>query len=306
MKRSVLVVGEALIDAVRTPDGAEVHSIGGSPLNVAVGLSRLGSEVELLTHIGSDENGRTITAVLEAEGVTLSTSSTTDGATSVASATIAGDGQPRYRFEVAWDVKVPGAIIADAVHLGSYAAFLAPGDNAVREVAHAARDAGRLVTLDPNIRSALLPERSQVVLRFFELLKLTDVVKLSDEDAQYLFPAMSLNDVLDHLLSCGPRLAIVTRGSAGAEFRTADASVDRRAETAEVVDTIGAGDSFMSALIHKLLATPAPLDQTALEGLARHCVTAAAITVGRRGADPPTSHELDSALHLNEESHDHS
>jgi fructokinase len=304
-RKQVLVVGEALIDAVRGRDGSEVHSIGGSPLNVAIGLSRLGMEVELLTHIGSDRNGRTITAALEAEGVTLSPTSTANGATSIATATLADDGQARYDFEVSWDVDAGGVGSADAVHVGSYAAFLAPGDDAVLEVARAARDAGRLVALDPNIRPALLPERSQVVLRFFELLKLADVVKLSDEDAQYLFPAMSLSDVLDHLLSCGPRLAVVTKGSAGAEFRTADSSVDLPAEAVEVVDTIGAGDSFMSALIQKLLTTPGPLDQIGLQDLARYCATAAAITVGRRGANPPTSRELDSALRSDEESHVH-
>jgi fructokinase len=300
---SALVMGEALIDVVRASDGSETRAVGGSPLNVAVGLSRLGVTTELATQIGWDENGDAIASHLERERVVLSASSRTSAPTSVATAVLDADGQARYTFDVAWQAVTPDASAFDAVHVGSYAAFLEPGGQAVLDLARAAREAALLVSVDPNIRDALLPARSRVVLRFFELVELADVVKLSDEDARYLFPAMAPDDVLKHLLSCGPRLAVITKGSGGAEFRSHDAHVATPAARADVVDTIGAGDSFMAALIHHLLSAPVVLDEPALRRLAASCVAAAAITVGRRGANPPTLQELDSALHTNEELH---
>lgn len=312
---SALVVGEALIDIVHPAEGHPVRAVGGSPLNVAVGLSRLGVSTSILTDIGEDADGDVIAARLAEEGVGLRPGSRRAGPTSTAIARLDGTGQARYSFDVRWSPSGDGQPRLDAVHVGSYAAFLAPGDDVVLQQALAAKQAGRLLTFDPNIRPALLPARGQVELRFLELVGCADVVKLSKEDAEHLFPGSTRDDVLDHLLSCGPRLVVMTAGAAGAELRSRTATLVRAAEPVAVVDTIGAGDSYMAALIHGLL-TPGDaddlehLDDRALARLADHCAVASAVTAGRRGAEPPSLADLRSrterdtdSTHPSEETH---
>ena len=277
---TVLVIGESLVDVVRDGDTESRHA-GGSPMNVAYGLARLGVPTALLTRIGSDDDGALITEHLA--GVDLLAGSLRDEPTSTAVATIGSDGAATYEFDVLWDLGPIEAPTPDWVHVGSIGSFLSPGASSIERYLEGF--AGR-VSFDPNIRSALMPADARE--RFERIARLTSVLKLSDEDAAWLYPGE--NEVLDVLLALGPSVVAITRGAEGATIATPSVRFDVPAVRAEVVDTIGAGDSFMAAFIASLIENK-PLDAAAATAIA-----AAAITVGRAGAQPPTRAELEAAV----------
>jgi len=292
-------VGEALIDIVAT-EGEENEFAGGSPLNVAITLGRLGDEVSLLTSIGDDARGDEIARVLTESKVILVPESRHPGSTSTARARIGADGSARYAFDIRWDLPASLHVMPSAViHAGSIALFLQPGASRVSEIlARKATDA--LVTLDPNIRPALLGSHAEALENFESLLVSADLVKLSDEDAAWLYPGLGPGDVLRRLLAVGPSIAAMTRGGESSVLASATAMIEVASVPTTVADTIGAGDSYMGALIHQLLTTDladrvrdaAGIDSAAMHGIGEFAARVSAITVARRGANPPWLAEL--------------
>lgn len=297
---TVLVVGEALVDVV-----GGVSHVGGSPLNVAVGLRRLDRPTRLLTRFGDDEWGRIIAAQLAANGVEQVQAPDARG-TSSAKVTLDAQGVPSYDFDIHWaiDDTVTASALDETtrvVHTGSIATVLQPGADSVHRIVEAAR--GRaLVTFDPNCRPTVVPDRALAVAQAEAFVALSDVVKASDEDLAWLYPERPIEQTLRAWLELGVRLAVVTRGGDGALAMTRHASARVPGVVVEVADTVGAGDSFMAALIDGLLrGVPAGADAASaldaftaaeLERLLDYCVRAAAITVSRPGADPPRRSEL--------------
>lgn len=302
--RRVLVVGEALVDVVHHPDGTVTEHPGGSPANVALGLARLGRGVDLLTWLGRDARGRLVADHLSASGAALVPGS--DGArrTSVATAHLGPDGGATYEFDLTWRVperwaSPPGPPLA--VHTGSIAAVLEPGGPDVANILAAHRDSATL-TYDPNVRPSLMPppEATRPVVE--RLVGLADVVKVSEEDLAWLAPD-DPDGLADSWAAAGPALVVVTRGGAGATALGAGGlRVDVPAVPVPVADTVGAGDAFMSALLDGLwsadLLGPArraalrSADAGTVRRVLERCALAAAITVSRPGADPPTAAEL--------------
>jgi fructokinase len=292
----VMVVGEALIDVVTTSHHKVEHP-GGSPANVAYGLGRLGVTTGLLTAIAPDARGDSIENHLRSAGVILLPGSKSLTRTASATATLEPDGSARYHFDITWDLTPAApAHFPKILHTGSIATFLKPGAGAVRSLLEQAhRDC--MVTYDPNIRPALLGSHAEAKAIFEELVPLTDVVKLSDEDAQWLYPQKSLDETAAHILGMGTGLTVITKGAEGSQLTTPAATIRIPAVKSNVADTIGAGDSFMSALILGFLTrgtegfAPAVLEQ-----LGHTAAAAAAITVQRPGANPPTLEELNMAI----------
>ncbi|WP_125131264.1 carbohydrate kinase [Microbacterium sp. 10M-3C3] len=285
----MLVIGEALIDIVK---GVEI--VGGSPANVALGLGRFGRAPQLLTALAPDERGWRIAAHLEESGVEVRPESFVLDRTSTARAELQPDGSAHYDFDIAWrlaEIDIDGV---DAVHVGSIACFLEPGAAVVLRMLRRAAARGVRVTFDPNIRPALVGG-VDVRARVEEIAALSTAVKLSDEDAAHIYPDLSLDDALAALLATGPALAVATRGGEGALLRTAHERVDIAARRTDVVDTVGAGDTFMAALI-LCLGEPDPLTAERLREIGEFCATSAAITVGRAGADLPTLADVERAL----------
>jgi fructokinase len=294
----ILVVGEAIVDVVERADGSRTEHAGGSPANVAVGLGRLGLDVTLATAIGDDDYGSLIETHLAGSGVHLADGSRRVGLTSSAVAHLAPDGSATYDFEVVWD---PGLITApagvSAVHTGSIAATLSPGADDVemllRELAPSA-----IVSLDPNIRPALLSDHEDVSRRIQRLIGLADVVKVSDEDLGWLSPGESPDTVAALWLEQGPAIVVVTRGADGSTAFARSGRLDVPTAPATVVDTVGAGDSYMSGLIaglerEGLLAVERRKDLGAIDAETLAVVTSAASasaawTVSRPGAEPPS------------------
>ena len=288
----VVVVGEALIDVVTSPEGTTEYP-GGSPANVAYGLGRLGINTGLLTAIGEDERGAAIERHLHSAGVTLLPGSYSLGRTASATATLAPDGSASYAFDISWALEpLAPTYLPKVLHTGSIATFLAPGADAVKALLQQCRHEC-MITYDPNIRPALLGSHAEAISVFEALVHLTDVVKLSDEDAQWLYPRKDLADTAAHLLGLGAGLAVITKGSQGSLLATAATQLNIPSVKSGVADTIGAGDSYMAALILGLLTRGTDgLAPAVLEQLGRTASMAAAITVRRPGANPPTLQEL--------------
>lgn len=298
---SILVVGESLVDIVHRAGATEFYP-GGSPMNVAVGLGRLGNRVRLLTRIGRDRLGEQILSHLEAAGVEVCAGSVVDTGTSTAVATIDADGAASYEFDIEW-VLPPEVATGEPmiVHAGSIGSIFQPGASLVRRILESCTSA--ITTFDPNIRPSLINNHACAVADIEELTRLVDIVKLSDEDAAWLYPRRSPNEVLSHLADMGAALAIMTRGAAGATLLAGAEELELPAFATTVVDTVGAGDSFMSGVIDAVLTNDLTdaikhrrITAEYLELIGAEALGCAAVTVSREGAMPPTRAELQEVL----------
>jgi fructokinase len=297
----VLVVGEALMDIV-TDSSRSIAYPGGSPLNVAVGLARLGVGTTFLSELGEDQHGRNIHHYLSAAGV--QTLIEPVERTASAAASIQADGSAQYSFDIAWRLDNPSVVPETAlIHTGSIGSWLEPGSDVVADLVGGRRET-TVASFDPNIRPALIEDRSTVIARVEELSRHCDLVKLSDEDAEWLYPGLSDEGVADHFLEQGATLFALTRGVRGSLVCSSKARVDLPGRSVRVADTIGAGDAYMSGLLFALVSSPyledvrerTALDETALRVLADIATMSATLTVARSGANPPSIDELESAL----------
>ncbi|WP_298458252.1 carbohydrate kinase [uncultured Cellulomonas sp.] len=299
-----LVVGESVADIVTSVAGAvDVHP-GGSPANVAFGLCRLGREVTLVTALGDDAYGSLIRTHLEGAGVRVVTAGSARS-TATAMAHLDETGAATYTFDIEWDLG-PAALPVTPlhVHTGSIGAAMEPGAAAVADMIKSLRRVAT-VSFDPNVRPALLTERAAVRHRLEDLLVHTDVIKASDEDLRWLYPDVEPLNTAASWLARGPSVVVLTQGAAGSTALSRAGDVTISSTHVDVVDTVGAGDSFMAALLDGLheqdllgTANQDRLRDISL-GTLRHVVSrasrAAAITVSRAGAMPPTRLELDHA-----------
>ncbi|SKC52034.1 carbohydrate kinase family protein [Krasilnikoviella flava] len=303
MSAHVLAVGEALVDVVHRPDGASEEHPGGSLANVALTLGRLGRDVRLATWLGRDARGDDVRAWLAESRVGLAPGSDGAARTSVAQATLDAAGAATYDFDLEWQVPDSAGATDEtlAVHTGSIAAILAPGDADVRRLLAAARDTAT-VTYDPNARPAIMGDAGAVRPRVEEIVALTDVVKVSDEDLEWLYPGREPLDVARAWQTTGPALVVVTFGGEGATGVTAAGEVTIAAPRVDVVDTVGAGDSFMGALLDWLWGADLlgsarrdalrAIDRAATSRMLARAVAVAAVTVSRAGANPPWPTDL--------------
>lgn len=288
---TILVVGEALVDIV---DGD--HHAGGSPFNVAVGLARLECETVLATQIGNDSFGRLLQQHLAESGAHLALLDPVPARTSTATATIAHDGSASYAFDLTWNPEVmPDPAAFEAVHIGSLGAALMPGAHRVADLVATADAMGLAVSYDPNVRLAVEPDPAFWREVYDAVAPHARIIKMSDEDAATLFPDEAPEDVARRLAGDG-KLVAITLGRSGAVVAGGTEVGGADAPAISVSDTIGAGDSFMAAMLSWSAAYVWPageqLDVSELTDLAEFCVAAAAITCSRPGADPPRLSEL--------------
>lgn len=295
----MLVVGEALVDVVVSAEG-EVESPGGSPLNVAVGMARLGAPATLLTQLGDDARGTLLRDYLAANDVELVAEPTSTGRTSVALARLDPAGVASYEFDLEWTLPQRRLPLDEGLHVGSLGAALPPGRDAVRRLVDDTAESGGFVSYDPNLRAQFTPADSSTEAWVLDLAAQACVVKVSEEDCELLRPGASAHDVARGLLR-GRRTEVVvlTRGAEGATAYRGDDVVHVPAPTVEIVDTVGAGDSFMAAVLAQLhdLDVLGDLDRlsgTMLRQVVRGATVVAAITCSRRGAAPPWRRELPS------------
>jgi fructokinase len=297
-----LIIGEALVDIVERPGQEPQEFPGGSPMNVAIGLARLDNDVELLTWFGADERGTSVLEHLQESGVKLAPGSTSAARTSTARAQINADGVASYEFDLEW--KLPESTVAPdvrSVHTGSIAAVLKPGGEQVLDIVRAAHGQAT-VSYDPNLRPALMgtPDETRPIVE--AIIDISDVVKVSDEDLEWLHPGVNPRQVAHEWLTRGPSVVVVTLGGEGAFAVTRAHETEIPAPRVTVADTVGAGDSFMGGLLDGLgragllgadkRAALRDISAEALDAVLREAIQIAAITVSRAGANPPTRAEL--------------
>ncbi|MFV0253019.1 MAG: carbohydrate kinase family protein [Beutenbergiaceae bacterium] len=299
-----LVIGEALIDITKDTDGVVREFPGGSPANVALGLARLGRQVELATWVGIDAHGQILLEHLQRDGVRVVPGSDAAARTSTALAELDADGAASYTFDLLWNV--PEVHLDNdlaILHVGSIAATLQPGADAVAEIAQVAREHAT-VTYDVNARPTIMGEPAQVAPMVERLIARSDIVKVSDEDVGWLSPDTDPLDTIRGWATTGPSLVVLTRGGNGTSAVTSTGiELNLPAPEVEVADTVGAGDSYMSGLIDALWSADllgasrrgplAAIDEQSLHAAMTRAGAAAAITVSRPGANPPHKHELE-------------
>jgi fructokinase len=311
-ERVVAVAGEALVDFVPAGgDGVFRAAPGGSPANVAVGLARLEVPTRLLARLADDLLGHRLRAHLDGNGVDLSRAVRAAEPTSLAIVAVGRDGVVEYDFRVEgtadwqWrDQELAGALDGGvvALHAGSLALTMPPGADVLQRLLAGAGQA-MTVSYDPNCRPLLMGSPDAVRGRIESLVALADVVKASADDLAWLLPDRPPEQVAEAWLAAGPSLVVITLGPAGLLVATRQAGALRRPGRAvEVVDTVGAGDACMAALLaglHRrdlLGADRRPaleaMDAATATELADEAVLAAAITCTRSGAEPPTAAEL--------------
>lgn len=294
-EQSALVIGESLIDIVTTSTGHTTEVVGGSPANVALGLARQQVPVRLLTSLGRDARGERIREHLASSGVEVIDDSWSLQTTSTARAQITADGSAAYVFDISW--VLPETIDAGGarlIHVGSIGAFLDPGARTLERWL-SRRSPETVITFDPNIRPALLSDKRAALARFERLARMSHVIKLSDEDASWLYPNLTPAQIIRKLLGFGARLVALTMGGSGAILSTEEASIELAAPNVRVRDTVGAGDTFMAALIRRVIENPDLLvlpTSHALAAAGRYAIAAAALTVQRTGADLPTAADI--------------
>ncbi|MCQ1951790.1 carbohydrate kinase [Arthrobacter jinronghuae] len=300
------VIGEALVDEVVSDTAPRRTHPGGSPLNVAVGVARLGRPVQFVGRFGSDSYGAMIAEHLRTNSV-LTAFEADDLPTSVATAMLDPVGGARYTFDLEW--QLPGlaedlpALLdgTTMLHTGSIASMLSPGASHVLRAVEQARP-GCTITYDPNCRPTIITDVSYAREQAEKFVALADVVKASDEDLQWLYPNESAEESARRWLAAGPSLVVVTRGSKGPWAVAAAGECEVAAPTVSVVDTVGAGDSFMSALLVGLMdreldggarrSELARIGVGELQELLSFAARAAAVTVSRAGANPPYRREV--------------
>jgi fructokinase len=303
----VVVVGEALVDLV--PDGGALRPLpAGSPVNVAVGLGRLGVPTAFLGPLSSDGFGRLLVDRLRGSAVDVDLAPRVAAPTTLAVVHLDADRRATYGFYV--DGTSAAALASDhlpalpggaAVHVsfGAIGPLQEPAGAALLEVLRrSATD--HLVSLDPNVRAVAAEDRDRTVAALEGAVAGCDLVKVSDEDLATLYPGQDPVTVVGRWADLGPALVVLTRGPDGATAVGAGAGrVDVPGRRVEVVDTVGAGDAFTSGLLAHLdrtghLATSSlrTLGTDGLEAALAYAANVAASTCSREGADPPTRDEL--------------
>lgn len=308
-QQQIAVLGEALIDIVETgDDDPRAARPGGSPYNVAIGLARLGRDTAFLGRLSHDPLGIILRNHAQRSDVDLGLAVDAREPSTIALVEL-HEGIAQYRFGVAgtadfrWTDAELSAVPLDfaALHYGSLAAWTPPGDAVVHRFVTAVHDDGRaLISYDPNVRPHLQPDGAAARVGIERSIALAHLVKTSEEDIVWLHPGRQLGDVAREWLALGPDVVVVTRGGDGATAYTRDGEISRPTPPTDMVDTVGAGDAFMSGLIDALagrdLLAPAGVAGLSLEQLGEildDAALVASMTCAKAGANPPRRHELD-------------
>ena len=306
----VTVIGEAIVDLIPAGPARTFQAVpGGSPYNVAIGLARLGHHATLMARLAETAFGRILRDHAQAEGVDLHAAPSAAEPATLAVVSLDAQARASYDFYLEgtadWQwtaAETGGAPARTAVlHFGSIASWTPPGDARIVELAGQMRSRGDvLVTYDPNVRPGLLadPRHGREVAE--RAIGLAHLAKASSDDIAWLYPDVAPAEVARRWLELGATMVVITSSADGASAYTAQGwSVRRPALDVDVIDTVGAGDSFTAGLIGSLLSrgqhAPAdlarcPADQ--VSGALDDAILVASINCERRGNDPPTAADV--------------
>jgi fructokinase len=307
----ILCCGEALIDMIPTPTlaGPEgfVPHVGGAIFNTAIALGRLGIPTGMLTGLSTDMFGIQLAAALKASHVDTSRAVVSNRPTTLAFVQL-NDGQATYNFvdegsagRMLTPVDMPTLTTdVSALYLGGISLACEPSADAYIALLKA-EGAHRPVMIDPNIRPGLVDNIPAYRSRLKGAIGLADLVKVSDEDLEWLVPGpSSLKSKATALLELGPDAVILTRGAEGATgYLKSGAEVQIPAVRAKVIDTVGAGDTFNAGILAHLFdagklikMTVSGITPETLQSAIEYGAKVAAITISRAGANPPWRSEV--------------
>jgi len=297
----VWVAGEALIDLI--PEGADRKPIvGGGPANTAKVLSKIGVDTQFIDGISSDEYGQMVKSELATSGVKLDYIKYSDKPTCLAIISLSDLGSATYEFLIentaTFDFTLdwlpnPETSQPSLLHIGTLATAIEPGASALFEWAQYVAKVAPIV-FDPNVRPAVISDRRQYVRQVERWVSISSAVKVSDEDLNWLYPSFEIEQVVNSWLTKGPSLIVVTYGDQGLAGYREGEKVNVDAVKVAVADTVGAGDTVGAILVEAIVQDGlSSLSGVRLEMMLKRAAKAAAITVSRTGANPPTLKEIE-------------
>ena len=295
------MVGEVLIDLI--PEGVDRNPVvGGGPANTAKALAKLGIDTQFIDGISTDGYGQTAKDELVSAGVKLDYVKYLDKPTCLAIVSLSISGSATYDFLIentaTFDftserLPNPQTERPSLLHIGTLATVIEPGAFVLFEWAQSVVKVAPIV-FDPNIRSAVISDRKQYVAQVERWVSISSAIKVSDEDIKWLYPSLDVEQVVNDWLTKGPSLVVVTYGDKGLTGYRKGEVVSVKAVQVKVVDTVGAGDTVGAILVEAILKDGLDsLTGIKLETMLKRAAKAAAITVSRVGANPPTSEELE-------------
>ena len=297
----VWVTGEVLIDLI--PDGSDRKSIvGGGPANTAKALSRLGIATQFIDGISTDNYGQMANDELVASDIKLDYVKYSDKPTCLAIVSLSDTGSASYEFVIentaTFDFTLdwlpnPQSERPALLHIGTLATAIEPGASVLFEWAQSVAKVAPVV-FDPNIRPAVISDREKYVKQVERWVSISSAVKVSDEDIKWLYPTLEIDHVINNWLAKGPSLIVVTSGDKGLAGYRVDEKVSVNAVKVAVADTVGAGDTVGAILVEAIVKDGLKsLSGVRLEMMLKRAAKAAAITISRSGANPPTLKEIE-------------
>jgi fructokinase len=297
----VWVVGEVLIDLI--PDADQYLAVvGGGPANTAKALAKLGVKTYFIDGISSDEYGQIAKAELLSANVLLDYAQYSNKPTCTAKVTLSKSGSASYEFVIedtstfdfsaSW-LPDPQTLKPSLLHIGTLATVIEPGASVLFEWAQSVGNIAPIV-FDPNIRPAVLGDRVEYVKKVEKWVAISSAVKVSDEDLNWLYPGKSMDLIANKWLEVGVELVVVTLGDKGITAYRNNERISVDAVKVVVADTVGAGDTVGAVLVEAIVNNGLDkLTGEVLERMLNRASKAAAITVSRTGANPPSKEEID-------------
>ncbi|XP_021752616.1 probable fructokinase-1 [Chenopodium quinoa] len=320
-KGLILCFGEMLIDFVPTVSGvslaeapAFLKAPGGAPANVAIAVSRLGGKVAFIGKLGDDEFGHMLAGILKKNGVSDDGLTFDQSArTALAFVTLRADGEREfmfYRNPSADMLLTPNELnlnlirSAKVFHYGSISLIVEPSRSAHLKAMEEAKKAGALLSYDPNLRLPLWPSEKEAREKIFSIWDKADVIKISDNELEFLTKTNTIDDATAlSLWHPNLKLLLVTLGDHGCRYYTKKFKGSVDAFKVNAVDTTGAGDSFVGALLGKIVDDLSVIeDEPRLKEALKFANACGAITTTKKGAIPALPTEAEALELINKAS----
>ena len=297
----VWVAGEVLIDLI--PNGNTSKPIvGGGPANTAKALARVGVDTQFIDGISTDNYGLMIKDELLTSGIKLDYVKYSDKPTCLAKVSLDKKGSASYEFVIEGTATFdfsqrwlpnPAQLKPSLLYTGTLATIIEPGASELFTWAQSVAKSAPIV-FDPNIRAAVVSDRKIYLSQVERWVAISSAVKVSQEDLTWLYPSLEIDQIVNDWLTLGALLVVVTFGDQGlAAFRLGE-KIKVDAIKVKVVDSVGAGDTVGAILVEAIVKDGlASLSGRPLEMMLKRAAKAAAITVSRAGANPPTSEEIE-------------
>lgn len=312
----IVALGEVLIDFTNNGYSASGMRLfeqnpGGAPANMLTAATKLGLSTAFIGKVGTDMHGQFLKEVLEQQGIdTKGMILDPNFFTTLAFVELKENGERVFSF-----ARKPGADTmltkedlnqdlltnTKVFHFGSLSLTNDPSKTATYEAIRIAKDAGAIISYDPNYRAPLWENEKVAIEMMREPIPYVDIMKISDEETELLTGQVDPEAAAEILISQGVKVVVVTLGEKGALVRIKDGSHIVAGFKSQVVDTTGAGDSFWGSFVQQVLEMKKAVDALTLDELSK-CVTyanaVASICVSKRGAIPamPTKEEVEKRL----------